>query len=335
MATPDVSFIVYADLHVDIMHDAAARMQVMLCEAERYHVDFILHLGDIMYPDADFLAEHAPESLALREKTAWFVCDRDDEKHRIRAMIQENGIESFGVLGNHDMDSCTKATACRYFGMPAPYYSFDRGGIRFIALDTNLIRDGDTLIDFAHCNYRDSKRADTNWIDPAQLQWLEAQVMTSPYPCVLLSHAAIGDSQLNIHNAEDVFAIIRRANADKRRIILAMNGHVHIDGVCAREGVPFFDVNSMSNLWIGHKYDTVRYSETIHRAYPHLCGTAPYWDALFARVTINSEGIHIVGRESSFVGPSPQALGVPAEATFHAPSASIASRVLSLDEMRG
>lgn len=331
----NVKFIVYADLHVDIMPDAVARMQVLLREAREHHVDFIVHLGDIMYPDVDFLAKHAPESLEIRKQTAWFVCDRDDEKHTIREMIRESGIPSFGVLGNHDMDSCDKAAACKYFDMPGPYYAFDRGGVRFIALDTNFIRDGEKLIDFAHCNYGKYKQRDTCWIDPAQLAWLKEQVMASPYPCVLMSHTPLGDDIHNVHNANEVFDIIREANADKRRVVLAMNGHVHIDGVCIREGVPFFDVNSMSNIWIGHKYDTVRYSATIHRNFPHLCGTAPYWDALFARVTIDDEGIHIAGRESSFVGPSPQALGVPASDTFHTPTASIASRVLPLTEMMG
>lgn len=328
MQAPDVTFIVYADLHVDIMPDAVARMQVLLREAKQHRVDFIVHLGDIMYPDVDFLLAFAPESIEKRKKSAWFVCDRDDEKQTIRAMVEASGIPSYGVLGNHDMDSCSKATACRYYGMPGPYYAFDRGGVRFIALDTNFIRDGGALIDFDHCNYSAYKQRDTCWIDPAQLTWLEKRIMTSPYPCVLMSHAPLGDTIHNVHNADEVFALIRRANQDRRRVILAMNGHVHVDGICVREGVPFFDVNSISNVWIGHQYDTVRYSRTIHRTYPHLCGTAPYWDALFARVTINGEGIRIVGRESSFVGPSPQTLGVPASDTFHTPSASIASRFL-------
>lgn len=327
---PDVSFIVYTDLHVDIMPDATARMQVMLREAKEQQVDFIVHLGDIMYPEKAYLAEYAPESLRLREN-AWFVCDRDDEKDAIRKMIEESGLESFGVLGNHDMDTCTKETACRYFGLPNRYYVFDRGGVRFLALDTNFMMDEDGLVDLAHCNYRNRKQMELCWLDPVQLDWLEAQIMDAPYPCVLLSHAPLGDGTASsVHNAEAVYRIIRHTNADRRRVVLAMNGHAHIDGVHMREAVPFVDVNSMSNLWLGHQYDTVRYSETIHRTYPHLCGCAPYWDALFARVTISDERIQIVGRTSSFVGPSPLALGVPSGKTFHSPSASIASRTFSL-----
>lgn len=332
MQAPDVTFIVFSDLHVDLMHDTVARMDVLLQEATRHQVDFIVHLGDYMYPDMDFLQKHAPESVD-RLKTKAFYCERDDEKHAIHAMIKASGIPVYGVLGNHDMDSCSKATACRYFGMPGRYYCFDRGGVRFVALDTNFMRDGDEYIGYDHANYNYGHTPlKTDWVDPEQLGWLEETVMSSPFPCVLMSHAPIGDDLYCVSNADAVFAIIRRANQDRRRVVLAMNGHVHIDGICVREGVPFWDVNSMSNIWIGHKYDTVRYSRAIHAICPHLCATAPYWDALFARVTIRNNSIDIDGRESVFVGPSPQALGYPSSSSFHAPSARIADRSLPLDK---
>jgi hypothetical protein len=78
-----------------------------------------------------------------------------------------------------------------------------------------------------------------------------------------------------------------------------------------RAGVPFMSVNSASNIWIGHEFDCIRYSKTISEAYPHMTGCAPYWDALFAVVTIDDEGIHVKGRKSSFVGPTPYELGFP------------------------
>ena len=40
------------------------------------------------------------------------------------------------------------------------------------------------------------------------------------------------------------------------------------------------------NIWIGHKYDSVRYSETISRLYPHIKGCVPYWETLFASIKI-------------------------------------------------
>ena len=325
MQPSDVSFIVYTDLHIDIMHDSIARMEVVLREAKRLHVDFILHLGDIAYPDSAFIEEHSTLSIAKRRENPHFLNDRDDEKQMYFSILEKSGIPCFGVLGNHEIDSCDKTTAWQYLRMPDRYHSFDCGGVRFIALDTNNIRHNGEYIHYDHGNYFKHEKNEINWIDPEQLDWLEGEVMASPYPCVLMSHAPIVQY---VSNVDDIYALIRRANSSQRKIILAMAGHTHVDGLCVREGVPFWDVNSISNIWLGSEYKTVRYSETISRIYPHMCKIAPYWDALFAHVTIDSEGIHIKGRETSFVGSSPQSLGVPYGSYPHSPI--IASRLLSL-----
>ncbi len=324
----EARFLVYADLHVDIMHDAVARMQVILEEAAKQRVDFLIHLGDIMYPDAEFLKRHDDSP----ERTGWFVNDRDDEKLAIRRMIAESGFKVYGVLGNHDMDSCDKRVACLYNGMPAPNYTFDRGGLRFIALDTNFfLRDG-RYVPYDHCNYS-SYKYPCSWLGPDQLKWLKAQVMASPYPCVLLSHAPLADEKLNAPDGPAVWDIVRECNAERRRVVFALNGHNHIDGVCVRAGVPFMSVNSASNVWIGHEYDCVRYSRTISRMYPHMMGTAPYWDALFAVITIDGTGIHVRGRRSAFVGPSPYELGFPPDRFFHRIRAAVRDRDLPLRAM--
>ena len=53
----NVHFAVITDLHVDIMHDGVARMQAFCEAAVAEHVDFLLHLGDMQYPEADFLRQ--------------------------------------------------------------------------------------------------------------------------------------------------------------------------------------------------------------------------------------------------------------------------------------
>ena len=320
-------FLVYTDLHVDLMPDAVARMQVILAEAKRQQAEYLIHLGDIMYPDTAFLAECD----GGRAPTGWFANDRDDEKTAIRKMIAESGLTQYAVLGNHDMDACDKAAACLYHGLPAPYYTFDRGGIRFIALDTNHYRENGEYRSYDHCDYRQFPSRD--WLGPEQLAWLKAQVLASPYPCVLLSHAPLGDEKLNSPDIHAVWQLVRECNADRRRIILALNGHNHIDGISVRAGVPFMSVNSASNVYIGPTFSCVRYSETISKMYPYLPETAPYWDALFAVITIDETGIHVQGRQSSFVGPSPYELGFPPEAFYHRIRPAIRDRDLPLTAM--
>lgn len=326
-------FLVFTDLHVDIMPDSVARMQVILEAAQRHQVDFLLNLGDMMYPDVDFLQQYAPESIALREERAWFICDRDDEKKTITKMLQECGKPLYSVLGNHDVDSCTKRTACCYFHMPSPYYYFDQGGVRFIVLDTNFVKEGERYIDFDHCNYRDYKTDQTTWLTEEQFAFIETTVIESSFPCVLLSHSSLGDTRYSIHNMERLHALIRKLNMPERRIILALNGHTHLDGICVREGVPMMNVNSASNVWIGHEYATVRYSETISRLYPHIKGCAPYWDALFAIIEIDENAITVTGRSSNYVGPSPYELGFPIQENYHDRTPCIKDRIFPVARM--
>lgn len=328
-------FAVITDLHVDIMPDGAARMQAFCEAAVQEKVDFLIHLGDIQYPEIEFLRQWAPQSIERRVGRGWFVCDRDDEKVAVRELVQRTGLKMYGVLGNHDMDSCDKATACRYWNMPGSHYSFVEGGVRFFALDTNYIQTDEGMIDFDHCNYRGVPGNLVGFLTEKQLTWLETEILASDEPCVLLSHAALGDDMLCAHDRERLYAMIARVNRERRRVILALNGHNHVDGMSVRCGVPFISINSASNIWIGHQYDAVRYSETISRVYPHIKGCAPYRDALFAIFQIDDDGIVMKGRETGFVGPSPQELGFPAEKSYFPPAPIIRSRRLPLRALPG
>ena len=327
-------FLIFTDLHVDIMHDTPARMEIILNAAKAHGVDFLLHLGDIMYPEEAFVRECDADGYQQREES-WFLCDRDDEKTAIRQMIAQSGLPLYGVLGNHDMDACTKPTACRYWNMPASFYTFVMGGVRFVALDSQYIRTENGYVDFSYNNYKHYKAPDLHLLPPDQLRWLEETLMASAEPCVLLSHASLADDLLCIRNKEAVWEIIARANADKRRVIAAFNGHNHVDGLTVRQGVPFISINSASNIWIGAPYQTIRYSQTLSRLYPHMQCCAPYFDPLYTVVTIDENGILMEGTQSSFVGPSPQELGFPESGSFHDPCACIRSRKLPLAFIEG
>lgn len=330
----NTTFLVFTDLHVDIMHDAAARMEVILDAAQKHNVDFLLHLGDIMYPEESFVRACDPDGYE-RRREGWFICDRDDEKQSIRKMIAASGRPLYGVLGNHDMDACDKAAACRYWHMPAPHYTFCEGGVRFIALDSQFILTENGYEDFAYNNYKHHPAQKLHRIPPEQLRWLEETIFSSSEPCVLLSHASLADELLNVRNMDEVWSIISRANRGKRRVIAAFNGHNHVDGLTIRQGVPFVSINSASNVWLGMQYAATRYSETISRLYPHIRGCAPYFDPLYAVITIDDSGILIKGADSSFVGPSPQTLGVGPDASFHPLCACIRSRKLPLSPVSG
>ena len=322
----ETSFLVMTDLHADVMPDGVARAQIIADAAVEQKVDFMIQLGDMQYPDQTFLEKHCPEGLpVMREKRPWAV-GRDDEKFAIRTLFSQTGIPLYSVVGNHDLHVCDKATLCRYWNLPAAYYAFVEHGIRFLVLDTNYIRMDNGLQDIACGNSSGKGDARLRFLPDAQIRWLDDQLKASAEPCILLSHASLADPLSGIHEQEKVHAVLQKYGHEK--VWLAMNGHGHVDGLRTVNGIPFWDVNSASYHSTGKRYPCIRYGRKLCEAYQKLPFTAPYAAPLYAIVHIRKDGICIQGRQSAFVGPSPQTLGVPEDENDYPPTAGIADRWL-------
>lgn len=298
-------FAVFADLHIDIMHDALWRLEKVISMALQRNVDFIIQLGDLTYPDNYYLMQR---NITQRDKKA-FICDRDHEKQKALQMLGDCGIPVYHVLGNHEADVSNKKAAMEYLGMHNAYYSFDKNGFHFIVLDCNYIYNGESYIDYECCNYHYCQKEQYPFLPPDQMKWLKEDILASESPCFIFSHQPLSDKINGIKNREDLWKLLEFVNRDKKRVVLCMNGHSHIDGMAEHINVPFININSISNIWLGHDYQYVRYGMEIDKRYPYLKYTAPYKDPLFAVVTIENGKIHIEGVRSEFVGPSPYDLG--------------------------
>ena len=316
-------FLIFADLHGDVMHDPVARVERIARAAREAQVGYIICLGDMQYPDIPFLERVDPEAVALFDAACPPLYRRDGEKTEARRLLRETGVPLYFVLGNHDTHFFHKQTVCRYWDMPGTYYTFTRDGFRFIALDTNFIDTGDGLIDYergSQMAYPDERY----WNLPQeQLEWLERTILASDEPCVLLSHVSLADDIASVRNRSAVWAIIRRARERGRRVLCGFNGHGHIDGVTWRAETPFINVNSAAYSYMGPDWAVDRFSPEISRKHPKLRSCAPYRDALWAVVDLSEDEIAISGSASAFAGPSPQELGFPDEENFFPPSASI------------
>ncbi len=174
----NIKFGIITDLHHDIMPDAPERLDAFLKAARKAKVDFVIDLGDF--------AMVKPENDAIVEQ--W----------------QNSGIEHYSVLGNHDMDNCTKQEYIKYIGMPSRYYSFEKEGVLFIVLDANNIyRDG-KYTPYANANfYIDSEQR--AWIDPEQMEWLSEQVKRNFKTVVIFSHQSLENT---VNNGTEVQAIL-------------------------------------------------------------------------------------------------------------------------------
>lgn len=199
------------------------------------------------------------------------------------------------VLGNHDIDGgYSWGEMLKAYGLERRYYAYDISGLRLIVLDGNE-RSPD---------YRDVYPA---YIGLEQATWLEHELQSHDGPIVVFSHQPIAGPS-PIDNAVEIQKILNRA-ADK--VILAVNGHTHIDTVVRVGRIAHLHVNSASYKWVGTAHAHESYSEDIHHQYPSIQYTCPYRDAIFTTLSFDPTNwaIQIQACVSQWVGQSPAELG--------------------------
>ena len=210
---------------------------------------------------------------------------------------------SLHVIGNHDTDSGHTAQQCLdIWGMTGRYYAQNIGGLWLLVLDGND-RGSPT-----------HKGGYPSFVGKEQTRWLKEQLAQLPGPIIVVSHQPLAGAWA-VDNAQEIQDILGAA-ADK--VLLAINGHSHIDAVLRYQKVTYMHVNSASYQWVGGKYLHDSYSKDIHARYPFIAYTCPYRDALFAMLTVdpNSLTIRVAGRQSAWVGPSPAELGADPDPTL-------------------
>ena len=270
-----VRFGICADIHKDIMHDSDARLSEFIHEASNKDLDFIIELGDFCRPydyNLDFLK-------------IWNNYPGD----------------KYHVIGNHEMDGgFSREQVVKYFGSPAKYYSFDKKGYHFVVLDGNDLNPSP-----------DKASGYARYIGDEQREWLINDLKSTIYPVILFSHQSLESD--GIENRQQIRSILEKENqlAGFNKVLACFSGHHHTDYATTINGINYIQINSMSDQWVGEKYQTIRYSKEIDSKYPWIKYTIPYKDPLYAFVEINAKAIIIKGKKSSFVGPGPKELGMP------------------------
>jgi predicted phosphodiesterase len=204
--------------------------------------------------------------------------------------------ETLHVIGNHDTDAGhTKDQCLKIWGMPARYYSKEIAGIKLIVLDGN------------ETGSPTHKGGYVSYIGPEQGEWLKAELENAENPVIIISHQPLAGVYA-VDNASEIQNTLGQF-ADK--ILLAINGHSHIDDLLRIQRVTYMHLNSASYQWVGGDYKHQSYSEQIHEDHPWISYTCPYQHSLFATLTVEPESqtIRIDGRHSQWVGPSPADLG--------------------------
>jgi hypothetical protein len=272
-ATTTPTGIVRAGVITDLHHMMFGKNQIPRLKAfadavAGWSPDFVLQCGDLCYPDGWPAIE-----------AEWNRYPGD--KHH--------------VLGNHDMDKCDKQTAVQLWGMPGPYYSFDKGGFHFVVLDRNCFRTADkSIVGYAHGNWGKARSSDLNCVDEEQLAWLEQDLDKTEKPAIIWAHQPLiaTDNPGDIGNGGEILRVFDEVNFRSRektgrpRVIAAFFGHDHNDLYGERNGVHYVLLNSASYAYTA-------------------AGASFYLDPLFALITFDPAGtITVQGRATTY-GPQP------------------------------
>jgi predicted phosphodiesterase len=271
--TGNLAFGLIADVHHDVMHDAISRIDAFTSAMTAAQVDFTCHLGDFCQ---------------ARECNRAFL-DR----------WNSFGGPRYHVLGNHDMDGgFTAEQTAAFYGMPAPYYSFDVKGIHFMVLNGN--------------EPGGKSKGYKRFVSPKQIDWMEKDLSATESPVIVLIHQALGTAE-GIENASDVRKVLERpkTSSGRNKVVVCFCGHHHDDSLDQVNGINYIRINSASYYWLSSKFKHKSYGDEIHSKYPYIECTAPYRDPLWATVEIgvSHDRILVRGKKTQWVGPDPWAVG--------------------------
>ena len=201
------------------------------------------------------------------------------------------------VLGNHEIDGGHSFDqVAKLWGMKGRYYTEKVNGLDLIVLDCNE-------------KPKNHKGGYPKYVGREQLEWLEKQLKNLKGPIFVISHQPLAGPG-SIDNAREVQALL---NAAEDKVLLAVNGHTHIDHVARVGKLSYLHVNSASYKWVGGSHRNRSYPPEVHSKFRWIEYTCPYQDSLFATLTIDpAKGrIELKGRESQWVGKSPSQLEIP------------------------
>ena len=275
-----IKFTVFSDLHHHpawYKTEAPERLAAIQQRALDSGSEFLLHLGDF---------SHKPSAAG-----------------DLIRQYKEFSLPGYFVLGNHEFDIDSLETVLTAMGLDRGYYSFDCSGFRFVILDENYFSDFPGIyFHYSERNYFDHPDG-RDWMPPEEIEWLKETVLSSPYPCVLASHAPLDypDGRNSIRCKGRVRKIILDSLNTPGRVVLCLSGHYHRDGLDRIDGVYRLDVNSASFNWVPKPHHL--FPEEWYSQYECIGNQIIYRDPLSAVITLDSDKgmLKIEGVKSSFV----------------------------------
>jgi alkaline phosphatase len=178
--------------------ESLGKLREAVAQFRNSKVDFLVQLGDLV--DA--------------------AKDPDTERHWLKQaldILRGAGVATHSVLGNHCVQTLTKAQFLARTGTERGHYGFDRAGFRFIVLDACYRRDA-VSYDAGNFDWKDTE------IPPAERRWLEQQLDSASGRVLVFMH-----QRLDIPGVHTVASApeVRHILEDSGKVLAVFQGHSH------------------------------------------------------------------------------------------------------------
>ncbi len=317
-----ISFAAYSDFHYfdGAVANGIQDLEAVFDGANAADVSFVLSLGDMTQD-----AKGSPELYDAFLKNAY-------------------GLPAYNIYGNHELESADNSmeivtptltndpnvlwgTNDTKMDTSIGYYYFERGGFRFVCIDTNYYQDtaGNWLHNPTASWGSPSGALNGNSLGPVQLAWLEQVLMDAAakdIPCIVAGHVPMDNVySSNLHDQPMVKEIFRKANAAQpNTVIMYINGHEHNDLVQVEEGIVYKYVNVVRGCAGGgdvqpRPYQGMTFPHRVYDSegnllrtedmlYTSLNRSESYYstDPMYSVITVNSNGtVYCDGVESTWL----------------------------------
>lgn len=196
--------------------ESATKLAEAAAEFRKSKVDFVVELGDLIDAAATV----------------------DDELAYLKTIDQEFSAiarDRHYVLGNHCVDTLTKAEFLKAVGQDQSYYSFDRRGIHFIVLDACFRSDG-TPYGRKNFEWNDAN------VPQQEMDWLRDDLRQASGPVIVFAH-----QRLDVSNSYGVKnnAEIRKILETSGKVQAVFQGHNHVNDLKEVGGIHYCTLVAM------------------------------------------------------------------------------------------
>jgi alkaline phosphatase len=178
--------------------ESLTKLREGVAQFRRADIALLIQLGDLV----DAAKELDTETQWLKEAVG---------------VLRGTEVEMHSVLGNHCVQTLTKAQFLAEAGRERSHYAFDRGGYRHIILDACYRRDG-VSYDAGNFDWKDTE------IPPAQRGWLKLQLEQAPSRAIVFVHQRLDIPGVHtVASASEVRQILESSG----KVVAVFQGHSH------------------------------------------------------------------------------------------------------------